>query len=143
MSICPACNQDMLTADGCIKVPVEFHKDDTKNIASPNTYPLEDWQYDVANGDTRLGYVEWVEHKTESAGGIILPPRGQISFFLDPIPYGQEKRFDTAETRFSPRENVRCHDCNVLPGQYHHDGCDWAECPNCRHQLLMCGGECA
>lgn len=23
-------------------------------------HPVEDWQYEVANGDTRLGYWEWV-----------------------------------------------------------------------------------
>ena len=23
-------------------------------------YPAKDWQYEVANGDTRLGYWEWV-----------------------------------------------------------------------------------
>ncbi len=29
-------------------------------------YPREDWQYDVSNGDTRLGYWEWVLHNVES-----------------------------------------------------------------------------
>lgn len=24
-------------------------------------WPVVDWKYDVANGDTRLGYWEWVE----------------------------------------------------------------------------------
>ena len=28
-------------------------------------YPLEDWQYEVANGDTRRGYHEWVAAKRE------------------------------------------------------------------------------
>lgn len=28
-------------------------------------YPLSDWQYEVQNGDTRLGYDEWVEHCLE------------------------------------------------------------------------------
>ena len=26
-------------------------------------YPIEDWKYEVANGDTVLGYEEWKEHK--------------------------------------------------------------------------------
>lgn len=30
-------------------------------------WPLADWQYGVANGDTRLGYWPWVEHNRESA----------------------------------------------------------------------------
>lgn len=29
-------------------------------------FPIEDWQYDVANGDTRLGYWNWVKHNKES-----------------------------------------------------------------------------
>lgn len=28
-------------------------------------YPYEDWQYAVANGDTKLGYTEWLEHRIE------------------------------------------------------------------------------
>ena len=29
-------------------------------------YPAKDWQYEVGNGDTRLGYWDWVEHQKES-----------------------------------------------------------------------------
>ena len=29
-------------------------------------YPLEDWRFEVANGDTYLGHKEWVNHKIES-----------------------------------------------------------------------------
>lgn len=28
-------------------------------------YPIADWQHEVANGDTKLGYVEWVTHQKE------------------------------------------------------------------------------
>lgn len=28
-------------------------------------YPMSDWRYEVINGDTVLGYVEWVNHKLE------------------------------------------------------------------------------
>lgn len=31
-------------------------------------YPLADWQYDVANGDTKRGYDEWVAANREEAG---------------------------------------------------------------------------
>jgi len=31
-------------------------------------YPPEDWRYLVANGETRLGYWEWVQHEIELAG---------------------------------------------------------------------------
>ncbi|MGA3118397.1 MAG: hypothetical protein ABSF90_28720 [Syntrophobacteraceae bacterium] len=29
-------------------------------------FPAEDWKYEVANGDTRLGYPEWVEHQRDA-----------------------------------------------------------------------------
>ncbi len=28
-------------------------------------WSIEDWQYDVRNGDTILGYNDWVHHNTE------------------------------------------------------------------------------
>lgn len=32
----------------------------------------------------------------------------------------------------------RCGDCGVLPGAFHHLGCDVAECPLCGQQLISC-----
>jgi hypothetical protein len=29
-------------------------------------YPFTDWQDEVANNDTRLGYEEWVDHKIQA-----------------------------------------------------------------------------
>jgi len=29
-------------------------------------YPVADWQYEVANDDTRLGYWSWVSHMIDS-----------------------------------------------------------------------------
>ena len=29
-------------------------------------YPLSDWQYEVANGDTKLGYDAWFRHQVEA-----------------------------------------------------------------------------
>lgn len=31
-------------------------------------YPVSDWQYEVGNDDTRLGYWPWVAHRIESEG---------------------------------------------------------------------------
>jgi len=31
--------------------------------ASDEQYPVEDWQYEVRNGDTRLGYHDWLHKK--------------------------------------------------------------------------------
>lgn len=30
-------------------------------------HPVEDWQYEVANGDSRQGYWDWVAHRIELA----------------------------------------------------------------------------
>jgi hypothetical protein len=38
----------------------------TKKVPSTIKYPKEDWLYEVRNGDTVLGYKEWVEHRIES-----------------------------------------------------------------------------
>ena len=29
-------------------------------------HPVEDWRYEVKNDDTRLGYLEWVDHRVEA-----------------------------------------------------------------------------
>jgi len=31
-------------------------------------FPIEDWQYQVANNDTRLGYTEWIASEREAQG---------------------------------------------------------------------------
>jgi hypothetical protein len=36
------------------------------NDTKSNPFPIEDWRYEVANGDTLLGYEEWVAHKREA-----------------------------------------------------------------------------
>jgi len=35
-------------------------------VNEPPTYTLTDWKYEVANGDTRLGFDEWLLHRHES-----------------------------------------------------------------------------
>lgn len=32
-------------------------------------FPRKDWQYEVGNGDTNLGYWDWVGHQLEAAEG--------------------------------------------------------------------------
>lgn len=36
----------------------------------PDFAPM-DWQYEVANGDTRQGYWDWVQGKVEDEGGLL------------------------------------------------------------------------
>ena len=37
--------------------------------ASDPNYPVDEWQYEVAEDSTRLGYWDWVVHSYEAAAG--------------------------------------------------------------------------
>lgn len=39
---------------------------DENTWAEHDRYPVADWQYEVANGDTRQGYREWLYNKLAS-----------------------------------------------------------------------------
>lgn len=45
---------------------IEMNVGESEDYLENPHYPLKDWQYEVANGDTRLGYSDWVEAKLES-----------------------------------------------------------------------------
>src|SRR5258708_160615 len=51
------------------------------------------------------------------------------------IKYGDEKGWLEIDPSFA---EIPCHDCSVVKGQLHLDGCDVEECPKCRHCLLGC-----
>jgi hypothetical protein len=40
--------------------------DESEDYFEDEDYPLKDWQYEVANGDTRRGYEDWVIAKKET-----------------------------------------------------------------------------
>lgn len=37
-------------------------------VGTSDKYPVRDWRYEVANGDTVLGYQEWLSNKIEQEG---------------------------------------------------------------------------
>jgi hypothetical protein len=42
------------------------HQEEVKDVWAENpNYPIRDWRYEVANDDTRLGYLAWVAHQEE------------------------------------------------------------------------------
>jgi hypothetical protein len=51
------------------------------------------------------------------------------------ITYGDEPGWLQLSSDFA---DTPCHDCGVIGGQYHAEGCDVEECPKCGHQLLGC-----
>ena len=41
--------------------------EDTYELSPEERFPLSDWQYEVANGDTTRSYQEWLESQVEMA----------------------------------------------------------------------------
>jgi len=52
------------------------------NWTENTKWPRSDWQQDVANGDTQLGYAEWVEHNKESATQADITILNEIEDFI-------------------------------------------------------------
>jgi hypothetical protein len=82
-----------------------------------------------------MAICKYCEQEMHTANGCVKLPIKTIDGEMDPILYGSETR--------NPPEPAGhwCHDCDALPGHYHHVGCDWEECPRCHGQLLSCDCE--
>ena len=57
---------------------------------------------------------------------------------LNRIRYGEESEWLQVDPRSA---GTPCHDCYVVKGQYHIDGCDVERCPHCLGQRMCCGCE--
>jgi hypothetical protein len=51
---------------------------------------------------------------------------------LAPVAYGSEV------DDWGAASGLRCHDCLVEPGGFHHRGCDVERCPRCGGQVIAC-----
>lgn len=58
------------------------------------------------------------------------------------IRYGKETIWEGASkedaARWKTQADRPCHDCGVIKGELHLDGCDWERCPRCKGQNLGC-----
>jgi hypothetical protein len=54
---------------------------------------------------------------------------------LKRIPYGDPREFEGSDISLDYSRN--CHDCLVIKGQIHLNGCDMERCPKCGEQLLV------
>ena len=69
---------DSLTTD-CVRLelPLTLREQVADVWGTADDYPRSDWQYEVCNGDSHIGYWEWVEHMRESNGvakALAIPP---------------------------------------------------------------------
>lgn len=72
---------------------------------------------------------DYCEQEIHTADGCIDAPIVIDGYPYSPIRFGEEAH---------PLRMPRCGDCNVLPGQVHHHGCDIEECPACGDQSIGC-----
>jgi hypothetical protein len=58
------------------------------------------------------------------------------------IRYGKEPLWKGASKEFAVMWQTQakrpCHDCGVIEGELHLDGCDWERCPRCKGQYFGC-----
>ena len=74
------------------------------------------------------------EHPSE-----IVKAQKHIGYLLNGVEYYRIKYGSEEYGECEFNADIPCHDCAVLKGQYHTDGCDVEQCPKCREQALGCG----
>ena len=92
-----------------------------------------------------MAICKYCEQEMHTADGCRKMPVKTVDGPFDPIPFGREQQHLKEAPAPGQRHHgvliedpPRCHDYSVLPGFYHHVGCDWEECPLCHDQLLRC-----
>jgi hypothetical protein len=90
-----------------------------------------------------MALCKYREQEMNGADGCVSLPVKTVDGDMESIPYGSETKRQTPAPGQQHHgvligDPPRCHDCGVLPGRYHHVGCDWEECPRCHEQLIGC-----
>jgi hypothetical protein len=82
---------------------------------------------------------EWIDHYTQAQNEktVILLGRRyrRLRYGKEPIPEGAPEDFKVLWADVITRP---CHDCGVIAGELHLDGCDMERCPRCSGQYFCC-----
>jgi hypothetical protein len=101
-----------------------------ERAAVEKRFPLDDWKYEVGNGDTVLGYADWLEHRLlgSSDGGepyFCIDSRGEAVFPGDqvtvllnkdgsPLSFrGTVRKFNTDDARDIDKRGSGTMDCHL------------------------------
>lgn len=71
--------------------------------------------------------------ETEGASSCVISSIRIDGTDYTPLPFKKK-----IETVFTKGEAVRCSECNILPGGFHHVGCVLEICPKCGGKWIYC-----
>jgi hypothetical protein len=82
---------------------------------------------------------EWIDDYSQAQKGKTVRLSGKT---YRRIRYGKEPLWEGASAEdaamWETQAKRPCHDCGVIEGELHLDGCDWERCPRCKGQNLGC-----
>ena len=76
-----------------------------------------------------MAVCDWCEREMTTAESCTVTALHQDGLVVDMITWGGERGWAA---------RARCGDCNVMPGRFHHPGCDVQQCPVCCDQMMGC-----